>query len=81
MNEFKLDGCIVQIITEDDRFMGILESVNDSNWIKLLPFEDEEVQKNFGDSVLLPTYKRESTITTIIVIKDGDEKESDKKDS
>tara|TARA_Y100001963_G_scaffold23854_1_gene31727 strand:- start:492 stop:734 length:243 start_codon:yes stop_codon:yes gene_type:complete len=76
-----LDGCIIQVITEDDRFMGLVENTGDPNWIKLLPFKDEEVEKTFGESVLLPTYKRESTITTIIVIKDGDEKESNKEDS
>lgn len=76
-----LTGCIVQVITNEDRFMGILENCNDAEWIKLVPFKDEEVQEQYGESVLLPMYKKESTIKTIIIIKNGKEETNNKKGS
>ena len=69
------DGRKVQIVTDTDSFLGIASITSDPDCLKLDPYEDEKLDKEYGFAVSLPIYKRISDVKTIIIL-DGN-KEND----
>ena len=73
------DGCKVQIVTDTDSFLGIASMTSDSDWLKLDPYEDDKLDKEYGFSVSLTVYKRISDVQAIIILDGNTNKENENK--